>query len=357
MGRWLCTNNRSDTVSLLDATVVGQAVLPELVQAPVGLNPLEIEGPHHAAISADGKTYFIGLSQYAPGTGSGPHGAHGSGSVPGSILKYASADHSLIGSVRVDRNPGDLALSPDGRVLAVSHYDLLLISDAAQMKAPSPDARVYLIDPDTLEVQARITTCAAPHGLAYSKDGKRLYVACYSDEVAVIALDDSNHPVTHVKVAPNAGDAFRAVHQPYALSVSQSTGDVFVSCLSSGEVRVMKADLTIDSSRTIAIGGNPFLSTFSIDGTSLFVPRQGDDALVEFDPSTLALKRTVPLPRAACTNVHQVTASPDGRYLMTVCEGDHVTNGSLLVLEAQSAQLISSTTLGIFPDFVGLVRP
>ena len=39
---------------------------------PVGDVPVELEGPHHLA--ADGQYIYYNLSNYVPGTGSGPHG-------------------------------------------------------------------------------------------------------------------------------------------------------------------------------------------------------------------------------------------------------------------------------------------
>lgn len=356
-GRYLVTNSKSDTVSLLDAERVGEPSLPELAQLPVGLNPVETEGPHHAAISPDGQTYFIGLSQNAPGSGSGPHGAHGTGSVDGSVLKYRALDHQLLGSVRVDRNPGDLILSPDGAVVAVSHFDLARVAEAARGEVSSPDARVILIDAQTLDVLARITVCAAPHGLAFSADGARLYVACYSDEVAVVSMTDAQRPVTHVKVASNAGTAFTATYQPYAVAVSPLNGDVFISCLASSEVRVLEsATLTMKAS-TVRVNGSPLLSAFTPAGDGLWVPVQGSDTVVDVDPVTVTVRRTLPLPAASCLAVHQVTFTRDGRFALAVCEGNHLAPGSVLVLEPQSAQVHSVTKVGVYPDFIGLLKP
>jgi DNA-binding beta-propeller fold protein YncE len=356
-GRLLVTNNLDDSVSFFDASKIGQPSFPELSRQPVGLNPIETEAPHHAAISAAGDFYFVGLSNYAPGIGTGPHAGHGTSDVSGTVLKIRASDNFPVATARVDRNPGDLAISADGKLLAVSHFDLLRITQAQRKEVPDPDARVLFLDADTLTVKAKVRVCPAPHGVLFSKDGKRLYVACYSDEVAVIALDVEGFPFTRVKVASNAGDAYRAIYQPYALAESPLTGDVFISCPASGEVRVLTAStLAIDDARTRLVGGSPFLSAFSADGNTLWVPHQGDDRISELDPSTGTQRRQLTPTRGTCTNIHSVLPTGDGKFLIAVCEGFHVLPGSIVVLDALTGATVSATPVGVYPDFVGFLR-
>lgn len=356
-GRLLITNSRDDTASLFELSKVGQASLPELARVPVGLNPVEIEAPHHAAVSPDGKHWYTGLSQFAPGSGSGPHGTHGTGSTDGQVLKLSTADNHVEAVARVDRNPGDLVLSPDGKRLVVSHYDLVRISEAARGMVPDPDARVAVLDAETLERIAMVRVCAAPHGLVFSADGKRLFVACYSDEVAVVDMEAAGFPVTRVKVAANAGDAYTATYQPYGVTLNRATGDVFVSCLANGEVRVLNgASLTIDPARTARVGGSPLLGDATADGTTVFIPHQGDDRISVIEAATGSVTRVISLPRAQCTNVHQVLLL-DGARLAVVCEGNHSGPGALLIVDAASGAVQSATPVGIFPDWVGVIRP
>jgi len=356
-GRFIVTNNLDDTVSFFDASKVGEGTLPELSRIPVGVNPVEVEGPHHAAVDPMGEFFYVGLANNTPGIGSGPHGTHGSADVDGSVLKYRARDNRLVGSARVDRNPGDLVMNAAGTLLAVSHFDLLRVTEAQRGEAPDPDARVLLLDPATMAVKSRIRVCPAPHGILFSKDGKRLYAACYSDEIAIVALDNPALPVTRVKVASNAGDAFRAIYQPYALAESPLTGDVFISCPASGEVRVLNAaTLTIDAARTRLVGGSPLLSAFSADGNTLWVPHQGDDRISDLDPATGAQRRQLTPPRGSCTNLHSVLPTADGRFLIVVCEGFHVEPGAIVVLDTATGATLSTTPVGVFPDYVGFLR-
>ncbi|MBL8953645.1 MAG: hypothetical protein JNK82_22915 [Myxococcaceae bacterium] len=357
-GRLLVTNSRDDTVSLLELEKVGQATLPEVARVQVGLNPVEIEAPHHAAISPDGKHWYTGLSKFAPGTGAGPHGSHGTGTADGQVLKLRTSDNVVVAVARVDRNPGDIVLSPDGKLVAVSHFDLIRISEAARGVAPDPDARIALLDGETLERIEMVRTCAAPHGMTFSTDGGRLYVACYSDEVAIIDLKAGGYPVTRVKVAGNAGTAFTAQYQPYAVMLNPVTGDVFVSCLSNGEVRVLSgATLTMDASRVALVGGTPYVGDVGAGGLEVFVPHQGDDRISVIEAATGLVSRVLSLPRTQCTNVHQVRVLPNNR-LAVVCEGNRVTApGSVLIVDATSGAVQSATEVGIFPDWVGVISP
>lgn len=354
-GRLVVTNNLDDTLSVFDASKVGEGTLPELERRPVGVNPIEIEAPHHAALAPAGDFLYVAFANTAPGVSSGPHGTHGSSDVDGTVLKLRARDYRVVGSARVDRNPGDLILNADGTKLAVSHFDLLRITEASRGEVKEPDARVVLIDTATMAVTARIRACAAPHGMVFGKDGKRLYLACYGDEVAVVDLSVAAPTVTKVKVASNAGDAFRAIYQPYALAESPLTGDVFVSCPAAGEVRVLKADtLTMDAARTVRTGGSPFLGAFSVDGTTLWVPHQGDDRISDIDPASGVRRRLLTPAKGTCTNVHSLV--PVGAHLALVCEGNHVTGGSLVVLDPVTGATVSATPVGVFPDYVGFLR-
>ncbi len=354
-GRLLITNNLEDTLSFFDVSKIGAASLPELSRAPVGINPVELEAPHHAALSPTGDFYYVALANSVPGIGTGPHASHGTATVDGSVHKLRARDGRLMGSARVDPNPGDIVASPDGKLLAVTHFDLLRIAAAQRGDVPDPDARVILLDAETMAVTARVRMCPAPHGVAYSSDGKRLFVACYSDEVAILTLADLS--VKRVKVAATAGDAFGPLFQPYGIVLSPLTGDAFISCLLSNEVRVLKADtLTVDEGRTRLLDGTPFISAFSADGKTLWVPSQGDDRISELDPAT-GVRRRVLTPRpGACVNIHQVLAAPDPNYLLAVCEGYHVTAGTLVVLDAASGATVSVTDVGVYPDFLGVLR-
>jgi DNA-binding beta-propeller fold protein YncE len=357
-GRVLVVNSIDDTVSLLDLSKIGQPGLAELVRIPVGLSPLELEGPQHAAIDPSGEFYYINLSNYVPGTGGGPHGSRGTGFANGYLLKYRSSDNELVGSLEVDRSPGDLVLSDDGKTLYLSHYDFQKIIDVASIDGPQSDmdTRFFIIDTETMTVKKALTLCPGAHGVKLSPDSSRAYVSCISDEIAVVDLTTRDYAVRRIPMADDAADAIAPKYEPYALTLAPS-GDIWVSCRSRNELRVVDAQtLAVDTQRIVGVTGAPMFGAFGADGTTLFMPTQIDDVIAVIDSTTGALQREIPVRSPTCLNVHQLRFTPDGRWGLLVCEGDHGTAGSLLVLDmANGGTVVQAVAVGRFPDSVTVI--
>nr|WP_216672856.1 YncE family protein [Corallococcus exiguus] len=357
-GRLLVTNSLDDSVSLLDMDGLGTPGWGELARVPVGLNPVELEGPHHTAVSPAGDYYYVGISNYVPGGGSGPHGAHGTGTADGYCLKLSAKDNRLVASTRVDRNPGDVIVSADGRTLYQTHFDLLRIADVARKGGPEEDmvSRLVILDAETMTVKERVKVCPAPHAVRLSANERTAYVACWSDEVAVVDLA-AGMPVTRVKVAAGSDTAVSPRHQPYALTVSPTTGDVWVSSLASKQVQVLEPGThTMNPERTVYLRGSPMFGAFTQDGRTLYMPYQQEDAVAVIDSATSTVQRTVQLSQAGCLNVHQFMLTPDERHGLAVCEGDHIGPGTLHVVDLAEGTVLSTVKMGIFPDSVSLLR-
>jgi DNA-binding beta-propeller fold protein YncE len=356
-GRILVTNNLSDSVSVLDLEMVGRPELAELARVPVGQSPVEREGPHHVVADPAGEHYYVGISNYVPGTGSGPHGVHGAGTADGHVLKLRAADNLTIGSVRVDRNPGDVRLTPDGRLLLVTHFDLLKISEAVRGGLPpeAMDATLAIVDPQTMALVARVPVCPAPHGMAVSPDGTRAFLSCLSDEIAEVTLE--TRAVRRVAVIPDPGGATAPRCAPYALAMSPAGDAIWVSCLDSDELlRYEVAAGAMDAEVRVRLPGAPVFGTFTRDGATLIVPHQAPDGLAFIDVASKALASTLPLPRATCTNAHVVRLTDDEARLMLVCEGDHSGPGTFVVLELAGRTVEATVPLGRYPDDLAILR-
>lgn len=351
--RFAVTDNLSDQLSYVDPTT------PRLLgNVPVGDNPVELEGPHHLAASADGRFIYYNLSNYVPGTGSGPHGSHGNGSVPGSLVKLDAATQQKVAEVLVDRSPGDVVLSTDGKTAYVSHYDLLRLQAALVSGMGLPESAysaVAVVDTDTMTRLSLTPVCPTAHGEGLSADGRTLYVTCAnSDQLAVVDVTDRAHPsvTARVAVGPTPGTLDIPSYSPYALTVSPSDGTVWVSNNKSGDVRVFDpGTMQMVGSKTVALNGVAMFGAFLPDGRTVYVPHQGsNDQLHAIDTQSL-VARALPLPTSACLNAHAFVLGPDRVHGLVVCEGDHRTRpGSIVWINVLAFSVDGFVNVGMFSD-------
>jgi DNA-binding beta-propeller fold protein YncE len=358
--RFAVTDNLSDELSYVDPTMP-----VELGDVPVGDIPVELQGPHHLAASPDGRFIYFNLSNYVPGTGSGPHGSHGTGTVPGSCVKLDAVTQEKVAEVLIDRNPGDLIVSKDGRYLYVSHYDQLREVSALTSQMGLPDSAysdVAIVDTQSMTRLSMIPVCPTAHGEGLSADGNTLYVTCAdSDQLAVVDVADKTHPgvITRVNVGPTPGPLGTPSYAPYALSVSPSDGTVWISNNRSGDVRVFDPGaMQMDGTKTASLNGVAMFSAFTPDGRTLLVPHQGSgDVLHAIDTQSMTAK-VLPLPTSACLNAHAFVLGPDGIHGIVVCEGDHKTRpGSIVWINIVAFAVDGFVNVGMFADGASWLPP
>ncbi len=354
-GKILITNSGSDTLTWFDLDS-----LEPVFTEPVGRVAPEREGPHHGAALPDGSAYLIGISNFVPGSGSGPHGTHGTGTVPGLMLKYDAATHVLVGEARVDRSPGDVRVTADGALALQTHFDLLRITEALEEGGTIDDmvAALAVVDTATMDLLEMVPVCPAPHGIAVAPDSSAAYVACWgSDELAVVGLADP-FPVTRFDVGALGPNPASPRHEPYAVALSPADGSLWVSCLKTGDLRIFDpASQSWDDTRgPVATGGAPYFPTFTSDGSALLVPVQQSNAVIRVDPITGSVTDTLSLPFDDCRSPHAIFITPDDQRALVVCEGDHIGPGSVAVLTLQPLALVTTHPVGVFPDDAILLR-
>jgi DNA-binding beta-propeller fold protein YncE len=357
--RLAVTNNGDDTLSFVSADSLDSPRI--LGVARVGNIPIEPEGPHHLAASPDGQFIYFNLSNYVVVGVGGPHGSHGSGSVPGYLVKLDARTGRKLAEVLVDRSPGDVILSPDGKLAYVSHYDLARFQQQMLKGAPAEQgySSIFIIDTTSMRLLSQTPLCPAAHGQGLSADGKTLYVTCaLTDQLALMDVSDPQKPAIRAKVdiGPLPGRPGNPSHAPYALAVHPS-GSVWISNNQSNDVRVFDAQrMQMDPGKVIPVGGIAMFGDFSEDGRKLYVPHQGDDRVTEIDTQTLAT-RSLTLPKDRCLAAHELRLLPVGGGAVVVCEGDHRAPGSLIFLDLAGWSVRGSVQVGVFPDAVIVLPP
>ena len=367
-GLFITTDNGSDLLSAVDP--VARRVKWSI---PVGFIPVELEGPHHITADPAGQFVYLNLSEAVIGSGSGPHGSHGTGTIPGYVLKIATSNAAQVAFAQVDPNPGDLITTPDGKTLYVTHYDLVKLGKGAQAgDLRQGDSNLAVIDAASMTVTKKVPICPAAHGLRLSPDARTLYATCLTDEIAVVDVSDPTLPVQRV-LLPNSSETPSCSHCPYALSVAPD-GAVWVSSLGPGGGTTGGGSINIydpvakkfDPARTVNFCGRALFSAFAAapagsPGYLAYVPEQGScgDFVRAFGSGGPGQKPpsagSIQFTRPECFNPHILNLSADGKTGYLVCEGDHTGPGTFAFLDLQTLTTTASVPLGVFPDGMALV--
>lgn len=355
--RAFVTNNLDDTVTVvnIDALLAGEPSEDVVLgHIPVGFVPVEREGPHH--VTTDGEHYYLGISNFVQGSGSGPHGQHGSGTAEGHIIKVRVSDNGVAGDVRIDRNPGDVRLTPDGALLLASHFDQLRIIDGAQNgieEGPELDSKLAIVDPVTMTRIALVPACPAAHGIGITADSTRAVLSCISDEVAVVDL--ATQAVTRIAILDAPGTALAPVCFPYAVTMDENIA--WASCFNTGELIAVDATAKERDGRSFQLLGQTGMFGDVRDGV-MAVAHQLDDGVTFLDvsdPASVTLSSFRLFAADECVRPHAAKWSADGARVLVVCEGDQVTPGSLIVMDgAAPHDIVGSAVMGIFPDDVAV---
>lgn len=348
----LVTNSGSDTISVIDVAK-GEVV----ATVPVGISPVDIDGPHHIALDRKNGVAYVALSYPVNVAAVGPHASHGASKRPGFVQKLSLGDLSPLGESRVDPNPGDIVASDDGQRIVVTHYDL---TRAAQTSARPEDrwATLYLFSPDKITPAGgvdpvQIAICAAPHGVALSRgDGRYAFVACYGeDTMAIVDLQTPNAPIVRVPVGTGAAvPPAPPKFGPYAAVLSPDGMRIAIGNTESKDVRFLDTTTRTMTSLALATRGAAFFPAWSKDGTKIYAPSQTPDALQVYDATTGSELTSREFSVDECQRPHEAVFGADVAHVYLVCEGDRVTSSHILKLDATTLATVSVINVGVYPD-------
>ncbi len=354
-------SSAADTLTLID---LGSG--KSIGTAPLGRNPVVVDGPHQfVADQARGVGYAV-LSYPGSAANAGQH-SHGASNVPGWVQVVALDDFRAVGELRVDPNPGEIALSDDGQRLVVTHFDLTAAANA-QASIEARRASLAVVDPRTILAFGtpepdKLLVCVAPHGVTLSRpDGARAFVACYGEDVvAIVDLVDTNAPVVRVPVSasvtpdpPVGPPAFG----PYAVSLAPSGARLAVSNRDAKELRFLDVAQQKMEPLVVSLFGSPYFSAWSADGKLVFVPTQGVDALAVVDAVSGVVLRTKVFDAATCAQPLEAIVTADPAVVFVVCEGRASVPGAVLTVDTSTLEVRARSAVGMSPgrSFVGRGR-
>lgn len=203
--------------------------------------------------------------------------------------------------VQTSDMPLKLVLSPDGKLLAAAC-------------AGYNHTGVALLDVTSRKVVQFIPLEKVWNGLAFSKDGKRLYVSGSDSGQIYVYNIESGKAVEEKRAKPSseAGQVFLA-----ALALQPETGKLYVCNEANHEIWVVNPD-TLALETRIPVGLHPIACTFGADRRHLYVSDWGSRSVSVVDSRTNRRVRDI----GVGVRPNESALAPDGR-LFVCCSGDN----------------------------------
>ncbi len=200
------------------------------------------------------------------------------------------------GLIDVGEGPGEIAVSPSGRLAAVSLYG----------DRDRPGREVVLID---VAQAVRLKTIlldehVRPHGLAWRGEGEVVVTAGGTAELLVV-------DVASGEIRNRIGTSQRGSHM-VAVTADGSRG--YVANSGSGTVTV--SDLGEEGKLgDIRVGGGADGIAITPDGHEIWIANRASDTLSVIDAETRVVAATIPCPGSPA----RLAFTPDGRRAIVVC--------------------------------------
>ncbi len=276
----------------------------------VGQIHTEIEGPHGLAIDPEGKSLFVSIAHGQPN---------------GSVVRYSTEDHRVIGAATLGLFPASMAISP--------HTDLLYVVNFNLHGNPEPSS-VSVVDPAMMVEISQIPTGIMPHGSAFGKDPTRHYSVAMMDHI-LVELDALNLRVLRkIPLGMGTKPTWVALHpnNPHAYIAANGSDQIVIVNTDEGTVQ-----------KKIQASGSPYNLAISPDGSTLVATLKSAQKISIFDLPATSERARIPTTRPI---PHGVVITPDNKYAFVTSEGIGAAPGTVDVIHLASATHVASTTAG-----------
>lgn len=327
-----------DEVALLRFTPARDGGRLDVVtRIPVGVMPVEIEGPHGIAVHPDGRSWYVSISH---------------GSPFGTIHKYATGSDQKLGESPVGLFPASMDISAATGLLYVVNFNLY-----GEM-APST---VSVVDTASMSEVLQVPSGVMPHGSRIDRTGRRHYHVTMMDdmlrEIDTVSLKEVRTLAlsTHAAHAGHMTDdgteesraAMREMHarmlQPTWATAPTADGRVYVMGNNTNAIVEVDVAKWAVARRFTGTHTGPYNGDVTPDGRTLVVTYKRGAAVGIWDLETgeeaarIRTTRTVP---------HGVVISPDGRYAFVTNEGVGAEPGVVEVYDLESRTRVTSAEIG-----------
>jgi DNA-binding beta-propeller fold protein YncE len=327
-----CTAESEDEVALIRFD--GKIAHVEK-RIPVGVWPVEIEGPHGITVSPDGNYWYLSM-------------AHG---IPfGHLYKYKTGTDEMVGRVELGLFPASMEISRATGLLYIVNFNLHGGHDEI--------STVSIVDPDEMIEIDRVETGIMPHGSRLLNNGLKHYsVAMMSGKLYEIDAmtmelkrtlstapnkmnDHSGHNMKQMKMAKM--DHKMPPEKP--TWVYPHPNDKLLYVVNNGTDNVVEIDVKKWSIvRTFKTDKAPYNCEVSRDGKYLVVTYKGAAKTGVWD-----LKTGKEIAKFKNTRkvTHGVVISPDNRYAFVSVEGIGKEPGSVEIFDLKELKLVAVAEIG-----------
>ncbi len=318
---------------------------------PVGIMPVDIDGPHNLAVAPDGRAYYVTIAHGTPF---------------GTLWKLDARADTLLGRAPLEMFPTTIGLTPDGELAFVANSDFH--GDHPRQNV------VSVVHTPTMTTITHLPACDMPHGVRSNAAGTLVYVSCmHSDElleIDVATLRIGRRVRTgsgHVMVAGDAGPDQHGDHgaasapggaspaeecAPTFVSVSPDDRVLYAACNKSGTLQVWDA-ASLTRLAEIRVGAGAYNVEPSADGRWVIVTNKKDQSFSLIDARTRTEVARLPTSKKI---VHGVAYSPDGRYAFISQESIGADPGAVDMLDLDIRRIVASIAVPAQPTGIAILR-
>ena len=327
-----CTAESEDEVALIRFD--GKIAHVEK-RIPVGVWPVEIEGPHGITVSPDGNYWYLSM-------------AHG---IPfGHLYKYKTGTDEMVGRVELGLFPASMEISRATGLLYIVNFNLHGGHDEI--------STVSIVDPDEMIEIDRVETGIMPHGSRLLNNGLKHYsVAMMSGKLYEIDAmtmelkrtlstapnkmnDHSGHNMKQMKMAKM--DHKMPPEKP--TWVYPHPNDKLLYVVNNGTDNVVEIDVKKWSIvRTFKTDKAPYNCEVSRDGKYLVVTYKGAAKTGVWDLKT---GKEIAKLKNSRKVTHGVVISPDSRFAFVSVEGVGKEPGAVEVIDLQNLKRVAIAEIG-----------